>query len=120
MNKTANVVARPAVIISIVTMLLTTIAGLVSGHTLFAGITALTGIAMTLIAFTRRGFFFTALLVIVGLAPLFLAHGHPWLAGIAAYVGLTMLFLAWNHAVHTLNRASDESQARWTPATEQR
>ena len=108
-----------AIVVAVACSILTVVA-VSQDATYLAGVTAFAALAMPVIAFTSRGFLFTAFVVFAGIAPLSLCHGHPWIAGICAYVGLTMMFLAWNHAVHSLNRASDERQARWTPATEQR
>ncbi|HTM68886.1 MAG TPA: hypothetical protein VL426_06340 [Candidatus Binatia bacterium] len=116
MNKIVTAVAALACIIAAV-ITVPALAGILG--TFLTGTSVLiAAAAFILIARVRRGFLFSALIVVLGIAPFALTQGHPWFAGISAYIGMTMLFLAWNHAVHSLNRQSDERRASY--ATEQR
>ena len=117
MNKIVTALAAVACIIAAV-FTVPALAGILG--TFLTGTLVLIAIAAFLIARVRRGFLLSSLVVLLGIAPFALTQGHAWIAGITAYAGLTMLFLAWNHAVHSLNRASDERQNGWAPASEQR
>ncbi|HTK04256.1 MAG TPA: hypothetical protein VL500_01630 [Candidatus Eisenbacteria bacterium] len=118
MNKIVTALAAVACIIAAV-FTVPALAGILG--TFLTGTSVLIAIVAFLnIARVRRGFLLSSLVVLLGIAPFAFSQGHAWIAGIMAYAGLTMLFLAWNHAVHSLNRASDERQNGWAPASEQR
>jgi len=83
-----------------------------------AGMAVLVGAVILTATFARRSFLLSSVVILLGIAPFALIQGHAWIAGISAYIGLTMVFLAWNHAVHSLNRETDERRNVWTPASE--